>query len=275
MEIKKVFHATRTVVLVTAVLLVLHAVYQVYEDLRRYKEKPEQIQEILTRVLAEVYRQREDSGNGTSQGVQPIVSARAVGPDLTLDVGEGLDLELRTMATPDGATTVTAMVTGYATGCYRIREAPNALMVFEAIRQTLISVLGSARAPEPAAMEVIGGADGIPMRELAVYRGDLGLIREQSFYSYDEQSNRTITLIPNVTHLTNDAIAFLRAYDAADYLRTIPVLSDASARFAISTTSRAGGKYRRSMMHIRMPHLLDKEYKDLPYVARALLEKGP
>ena len=59
--------------------------------------------------------------------------------------------------------------------------------------------------------DILGTADGIPMKENMIYKGK-ETIEDFRYYNINEQKWKNISLIPYETELDNEKLAFLRAY---------------------------------------------------------------
>jgi hypothetical protein len=251
MSIRTTAQITRTLGLCTAVLMFLTACITVLQILA-YLKKPKDVEFVLTRTLPGI----------------PI-SVTPDGPDMRLVVGTPLNVMTKTHTSPDGAASIVTEIWGYPPGGYLLDQAPNARSILGTLDQALREV--HALSPRVSRVDVVGGADGIPVRAGSRYVGDLGPIADYPYYSWDAKEVRSMTLIPGQTAMSNEAIAFLRAYDFGNHVRTIPVLSRADVQVATATSSEVGDTYRCSGICIRLKGVLADEYTAMSPLSRWFL----
>jgi hypothetical protein len=199
----------------------------------------------------------------------PYVDARSRGADLEFEAG--LDLRIIAEKNPDGTGSLLSTVTDYPPGKYRLHDAPNAGAVLAVLNGGVSDFITTRFQGLEIEVEAVGGADGIPVKPGAYYKGDLGPIRDAEYYSYGQNERRRIELIPNQTKLSNDAIGFLRAYEMLSHLVLIPGLQNARQKIGVDLTNRIGGEYRRVLVKVVLVNALRDEYQELGPVAKRLV----
>lgn len=226
--------------------------------------------------LKYVHKQREieaqfsakDTKAGDS-GPAPFLVARSNGPDL--EVEAGLNLTGASTKNPDGTGEMVRNITDYAPGKYRLQDAPNAGQVLALLKNDINDYLGFRYSGLAVEAEAIGCADGIPVREDAYYNGDFGSIRDAKYHSYDLNEDRHMNLVPQKTKLSNEGIAFLRAYDMLSGLSALSSLHQAKPKVSVDTTNKIGGEYRRVLVRISIKNALREEYDELGPIPKYII----
>jgi hypothetical protein len=204
-----------------------------------------------------------------NSGPAPFLTTRSSGPDL--EVEAGLKLEGVSTKNPDGTGEMVRNVTDYPPGKYRLQDAPNAGQVLALLKNDINDYLGFRYPGLAVEAEAIGCADGIPVKDGIYYKGDLGLIRDEEYHSYDSNENRRISFVPGQTRLSNEGIAFLRAYDMLSGLAALSSFHQAKPRISIDTTDKIGGEYRRVLVRISIKNALREEYDGLGPIVKSVI----
>ena len=263
LEEARLKHRTAWILCLTAALGLVAYVTGVAADLIKYRHTPREIED----------RANRDTPRCPNCPVQPYLVARPDGPDLRIEAG--LDLRIDTEVTPDGQGQLTGEISDYPPGKYRLEDAPNAQQVVALLHEGLGNFLNKDLSSFKVETEIIGSADGIPVRDGAVYRGDLGPIQGRLYFSYDEGVSKYMTLVPHQTPLSNEILAFLRAYALIQHTKSISALKRAETSLGVSTTAEVGGQHRRVIIKVAIKGALQEEYDALGPIGRWLHLKLP
>ncbi len=149
-----------------------------------------------------------------SNGAIPFVNVQGMGPNLLVEAGFNLKLDADIAKdSSNSSVRLVAKISDYPPGEFLINEAENAVPLIHAIRQVAAEFVADVPNGESISVEAIGVADGLTVKESAVYRGELDVIRGEEYYSIDVGQKKIANLLPGSTKLTNELIAFLRAFD--------------------------------------------------------------
>lgn len=261
LEEKRLAYRAARLAFITAIIgLVSFAVHEVVGYVK-YVHKEKEVEK----------RARQDAVPGKPNTPHPYLDAKPRGPDLVIEAG--LDLQIAAEKSPDGTGSLQSMVSDYPPGKYRLHDAPNATSVLSVLNGSVVDFLDSRFEGLEIELEAVGGADGMRVKSGALYSGDLGIIDNAEYYSYDGNEIRRINLAPGQTELSNDAIGFLRAYDMLSHLALLPGLQDARQRVGVDLSNRIGGEYRRVLVRVVLVNALQEEYQELGPVVKYFVPK--
>ena len=270
MSVKKFIGiAIAVVTLVAAIVELATALIQKANYDKTAEQYVSSTDEVAQRVVKE-FNERPDLPNVA----RPIIVARPRGSDLQIEAGYDLNLSASSTQMPEGGGSLDATITDYGPGKYKLANAPNAQVTINVLKQSIEEFLGKKIQGFSIRTEVLGGADGIPVREGSVYLGDLGPIVNVPFYSYDTQSWKQMTLLKGTSRNTNESIAFLRALDVCRSISEVGSLYSSEMMISTSTTSQVGGQYRKVIVRITVSDALKNEYNDLNPLAKYMVDRS-
>jgi hypothetical protein len=153
-------------------------------------------------------------------------------------------------------------------GRYRIDAMSQSIASF--LRDVLQDAQGAT-----VTVTIIGTTDSMPVSPAWLYPGDLGRIENTPYTQYDERTLRHINLIPGETPITNESLAFLRAY--ALYRHLIALEAPADSRISIATpailvSDLQGPEARRVIVLLTFKNGLKREYERLGPVGKSLVD---
>jgi len=160
----------------------------------------------------------------------------------------------------------TAEIDGFGVGVYHLDHRQNELL--DAVISSISNRLSNID-EEEIRVEILGCADGISMKPGAKYRGDLGSI-DVNYFSQDSYQDKKMRLAPGYS-LKNEYVACLRALVVFRKLATALPMDEARYVVFTSTTHEIGPQHRRVAIKVTLPNYLQEEFKELPLLAKALL----
>jgi hypothetical protein len=160
----------------------------------------------------------------------------------------------------------------YPSGKYLLSEAQNTPVLISAIRESTSNFLQQHPGSYAAQVEVIGSADSTPVLPGILYKGDLGVFQNFEYYSEDRNRFEKLDLLPGVTKLDNNSIAFLRAYNVLEHLTSLQDLASAKQQISTSTMVNNGGEYRKVIVRITIKNGLERNYSELSRPVRILVD---
>ena len=211
---------------------------------RRVQEQYEEDRKRIEYIL-------EKLRNANRWGPLPVVIIQASKDQDEQDFSFGAEI-------PVGTTSFAAEVSDYRPGGFLPEEVPLVDSMIKQLRQVLDQATFLKR--YTIWVEVIGGADGIPVRKGAIYGEDMeetdnlmeGVVRGRNLQSgqkFEFEFKR------RWTELDNDKIAALRGAYLREKLKEIPLLqriSEEDFHLKIAPTSAVGGRFRRSGVTVRI-----------------------
>jgi hypothetical protein len=271
-SVSKIAMKARALIWIAAILTLIVAIIQLTTAIMEnssYTKLTKQYQAFTDEVAKKVVDDINSKSPNTQVG-HPIIMARAVGPDIKIEASYEINVDSHASTLGDNTGKIDALITDYGPGKYRIEEAHNAQVAIDVLRQSIDNFLKDKIEGFEIDTEVLGGADGIPIRPGAAYSGDLGPIIDVPFYSYDTKLWKRMTLLPGTSQHTNESIAFLRALDVCRKISDVESLRRSKMAISTSTTSRIGGSYRKVIVRIVVKKALEKEYNELSPLAHLL-----
>jgi hypothetical protein len=265
----------RTYVLIATLIGLIVAIVQLataFMEMSSYTRLTKQYEEFTEEVAQKVvenFNKRSDLPDVD----RPVIIARANGPNLEIEAGYDLRIDSQAAQYADGSGSMDTLISDYGPGKYKLADAPNAEVTVAVLKQTIDSFLGERVKGSSIQTEVLGGADGLPVRPGAIYSGDLGPIVGVPYFSYDTQSWKQMTLLPGTSPKTNESIAFLRALDVCRSISDVETLQRSEMKISTSTTTKVGGMHRKVIVRITVTNALQKEYSELSPLARYLFLK--
>lgn len=253
---------------VTLVGALVTATAAVIGPVSNYLGPPRRVERIANDILHEI---AEQTATTTRPLTFPSMVAYPDGPDLVVRA-KGPDITMTSTTDGVGNTSIKAVISGYLPGRYRLSASPEAYAFIAALRRSLAEASLTTQSASPAQIDVIGCADGMPVLDGALYSGDLGPVAT-TYYSSVARETRSLVLAPGITPLTNERIAALRAYDAAQTLRTIPGLANATFSLSAELSPDVGSGSRSTWFVIRLPGALQREYSELPPLLRGFARR--
>jgi hypothetical protein len=239
---------------------------------RQYVEMPRDTQRRAEEQIRRLLEDRSRSNGGTTPTI-PFVVATADGPDLKLEAGYDIALDVSQTKNPDGSGKFGTALTDYAAGGYRLENAPNASSIITVLQNSIDNFLAPRIENLEIVAEVIGCADGINVKPGASYQGDLGNVDRVPYFSYNANQASYMTLSRG-SQLSNESIAFLRAYDFLLHISSFKTLQAAKPLtrvIGIQTTNLVGGKYRKVIFRMVAKNVLKSQYEELGPLGRKLL----
>jgi len=252
---KKMWYITVIAAALGIVASVL-GIFVEYHKAREFSNTTNRAQAVADRAAAEYYKmigQQSDAENL----MKPFIALER----------DGLDINLES----EIEHTVQAKISKYSVGGYRMSTAPSAHVSIALFKTAVSDVLDeiSEEGVEANTM-IIGVADGIPIRQGAVYVGDLGHIRNVPYYSRNKKA-RMVMNLEFGDPLANEEIAFLRAYVILQELYDLEFVRH-SVRIETETTSSIGGVHRRILVRMHLRNALAKRYAKLSPIAKKIEE---
>lgn len=248
--------------LVMICLQIVVATAEVVRAFASYWLEPERVQEDYNRMSETI----ESNMPGIAR---PDIKVTTDGPDLKIEAGY---LSFKAASGPSiSGSEYVAAISAYAPGDYRLHTAPNAHVVVQALTLGLEEFLSDKIEGHIVETEILGNADGLPVRFGYTYSGDLGIIWDSPYYSYNTKKIETMRLVPGVTQHTNESIAFLRALEVRNSVSNSRQLS--GSRMAISTyiNPQIGPDYRQVIIRVTIKDAFAEEYNKIPRVLRKLV----
>jgi hypothetical protein len=253
------------ILLVVACLRIAVEIAEVVRNVAHYWAEPQNTQEEYDRI-AEAVARRFAADSHLPDVTRPTIRVSPDGPDLKIEAGY---LTFQSSSeTSDKRSEYVAAVSDYKPGGYRLGAAPNAYVVVEALTAGMDEFLAQRIHGHQIEAEVLGNADGLPIRSSYVYSGDLGNISDAPYYSYNTHKIESMTLTPNFTRHSNDFIAFLRALDVLRVISQSQYLSTAKAAISTNVSPEIGGVYRRVILRVTIKDALGDEYNEIPSILR-------
>jgi hypothetical protein len=120
--------------------------------------------------------------------------------------------------------------------------------------------------------DIMGVADGIPVKENAVYRGEYK-IENYEYFNVNSQKMQKMNLIPGRSPLTNKKIAFLRAYYALKQVQRIPSLASNTINIYVKEVDTIGERKVAMGVKFRLKDYFDDELNLFEKPIYQLLQK--
>lgn len=200
--------------------------------------------------LARYSKQADPTGQ--EGGPRPFLAYRVEGDDVVVEGG------VYTFSNK-GEQMVGAKISGYPPGEVRLDAAPAASKVLSLLKKEVKALLEKRESREDNLfIDILGTADGIPVRPGAVYAGEFGNVVIQALETPSGMVNG-LQLIPGVTPLSQEKIAALRCVGLFRELATIPQLAKITPRFEVLTTNKIGPSERCVLVRIRILKYLSKD----------------
>src|SRR6185436_2423158 len=265
----------RRIALWTAIIVFLTALagcaekYIVVSEMSSYRAPAQELErqaEVIARALIDKL-----NVSRVNIVVMPVFVATPHGGDIYFEGGYELPYPPASQASSDEISTT---VQDYPLGEYLLSKAPGSQVIMSATRESVVNFLKQNAGSHAEHIEIIGCADGASFLPGVLYPGDPTTFRDFQYYSEDRQRLEKITLIPGVTKLDNNSLAFLRAYSASKAIANIKELSSAQPQISTATTLRRGGIYRRVIVRITIKNGVIDRYSDLSWPARFLIDRS-
>lgn len=194
---------------------------------------------------------------------KPIIVVESIERDLKITTGEVFESA--------DVSTHKSIVEDYGLGMYRLNEAPNVQLVLAVLKKSIEKFITKYNKNDGLKVKIVGHADGTEVLPESYYKGDLGTISEFKYFSEDTNEWSRINLLSEATHLNNELIAFLRAYDVLKNIENLSVFYSSSIEIHTSTSYRKGGKYRKIVLIILIKDILSEEFEKQNSVSEYIL----
>jgi hypothetical protein len=257
------------VLLIVACMKIAVETAELAKNIYQYRKETKVDQEKINRLAKAIVQQVATDANFPNVS-PPDIRVGPEGPDMKLEAGY-LNLNSTSYSPANGEAEHMTAISDYAPGSYQLNAAPNAHLVIEALIAGIDEFFADKVDGHVVEAEVIGNADGLPVKTTYTYSGDLGTITHFPYYSYNTNKMEEMSLIPNVTSHTNESIAFLRALDVIRYASRSPRLKTAHTRISTYVNPQTGSEYRRVILRLTIKDALGEQYNKIPPILRKAL----
>ncbi len=226
-----------------------------------YLKEVELTEQYFNKTLERIYKIVASQEGHEGLQYKPIVTVVSDGPDLVLEMGY-----------------LTTGVSYYEQGDYRVEDSLLGSMTISFLKEVLrhelrFNFLGA----DGVSLAIVGTADNVPIARGVKYTGDLGVISKQRYFDEDQQNYKEISLFPQESILTNNDLAFLRAYSVATAITSVEGLESAALQISTKIHSpihaSVGTEFREVQVGIRIVGGLREKYEELGIDGQNLLKE--
>lgn len=153
------------------------------------------------------------------------------------------------------------IISGYPVGQYRIETVPHGREYLTNFIDLMVAFLKDHQSFDlNIKIKILGQADGIK----SIYRkydGSLGIISNEPYFSYDEDRFLNKNLYPQVSRLSNEDYAFLRAYDIKMNIIKNEFLRPSEVEIYTNTTKKIGDDHRKIVVEVRIKDAFKNDFE--------------
>lgn len=156
-----------------------------------------------------------------------------------------------------GVSVSEGMATNYPPGAIKVEDSPGADELIKRILDDVRFLTSRAQGTVEVSIEIFGSADGIPLRENASYKGELGRLSLR--YVCPSGEAKSVVLAPGDPLPENETIAALRAEAIRRRLCESLSSQPVSCVLHANTFEEVGGDLRRTLFRVRVEGYFGQE----------------